>query len=386
MTGAIIAEFNPFHNGHKALIDFAREYGCDGIIAVMSGCFVQRGEPAIAAPSVRAGAALMSGIDLILENPVTGAMAGARKFAESAVSVIEATGIADKLFFGSECGDIELLKKTAAITESKEFSDILRGELMSGKAFAAAREEAVKKICPEAAEILSNPNDILGIEYIRALKNSEIEPVCFKRTGVGHDEDADGVTASAGALREMLLNGRDISDYVPDGCSISNADIAKKENAERAVLARLRSASPEEIASAPDVSEGIENRIYEAARSALTLNDVYDTAKAKRYSHARIRRIVMSFYLGITAEDSRIPPQYIAVNGFTDNGREMLKEMRRKASLPVVMKNSDISSLSEKAKRIYELECRANDMYALCFDLPAPCGARQRATPLYFKK
>lgn len=387
----IIAEYNPFHNGHALLIEKARELGAQCIVAVMSGNFVQRGEPALFRNDIRVRAALEGGADLVLRLPVACATAGAKNFALGAVKILDALGCVDSLIFGSECANTQLLCKTAELIEGEAVQNAIADEMKKGIAFANARENALRSLSPECAEVIRNANDILAVEYISALNrlNSSIKPYAIKREGVGHDSTASsGSIASASYIRELITNNEKWDDFVPEGVykvlSVASdeqkiTDFSKLENA---VLYRLRTASKQEIALCPDASEGIENRIASALREAVSLEELYSKVKTKRYSHARIRRIILSLYLGITAADAADAASYIGVCGFSDRGAELLKRAYETATLPIITKAAELKNANEAAKKAYETECKAGDIYALLTDKTGICSATVREIPI----
>ncbi len=395
MTAAgIIAEYNPFHNGHAYMLSKVKSEISDAAVVAMSTSFVQRGEPAILSTEARVKAALSNSADLVVALPVPWAMSGAQNFAAGGVAVLSSLGMVQNLVFGSESADIELLKKVSECVNGDAIVPLLRQYLSEGLSFASARQRAVEQICPEAAFVLGNPNDILAVEYMNAVKalGANLMPFCVKRQGVGHDCAAEGRSASASAVRELMCAAESTADFVPaetakiieeeKNCGRTPATLA---NIERAVLYKLRMSGADEIAQAPDVSEGIENRIAFAAQEACSLDEVYAMAKTKRYTHARIRRIVMSTFLGITAKDAEGVPPYIRVLGFSEDGRALLRQANGCCDLPVVMKYSDVKKLDDKAKRVFELECRAADIHSLCFPVPAACASVQKSTPVMLK-
>ena len=395
MTAAgIIAEYNPFHNGHAYMLSKVKEEISDAAVIAMSTSFVQRGEPAVLSTEARVRAALANSADLVIALPVPWSMSGAQSFAAGGVAVLGSLGVVRNLAFGSESADIGLLEKVSECANSEEVVPLLKQYLSEGLPFAAARQKAVERICPEAASILGNPNDILAVEYLAAIKSTgvNLEPFCVGRKGVGHDCAADGSSASASAVRELMRADEDYADFVPaetagiieeeKKCGRAPATLA---NVERAVLYKLRTSCAAEIAQAPDVSEGIENRIVFAAQEACSLDEVYAMAKTKRYTHARIRRIVMNTFLGITAKDAEGVPPYIRVLGFSESGKALLRQVNGSCGLPVVMKYSDVKKLDDKAKRIYELECRAADIHSLCFPVPAASASVQKSTPVILR-
>ncbi len=385
-TVGIIAEYNPFHNGHAYLINKARECGADRVVAVMSGNFVQRGEPAIFSHESRTEAALLNGVDLVLQLPSVYAMSSAQSFASAGVRILDSLGCVDELIFGSECGDISKITAAADALDSEAFKDNLTNELKKGISFASARENALRQIDPGIADIIKSPNNILAVEYVYAIKNqnSKMNPVTFGRIGADHDSDKTTENiASASLIRESINDGN-WEKYVPENAVeiYKNESVADIKNIENAILYKMRTVKKEELAAMPDISEGIENRIISAAYEATTLDELYSLAKTKRYSHARIRRIVFSCFLGFTAEDLRIPAPYIRVIGFNERGAEIIRETKKTATLPIITKAADIASLGDDARKIFSSECRAGDIFALCLNSVKPCGTEKSIRPV----
>lgn len=386
-VAGIIAEFNPFHNGHALLVQKAREAGYTHVIAVMSGNFVQRGEPAVFHHSVRTKAALENGVDLVLQLPGVYAMSGAQSFARAGAEILNGFGCVDSIVFGSECGDTDLLSQTADAIYGEETKPILSEELSKGISFASARENALRAINPVYADIVKSPNNILGVEYIAALKRlkSRIIPVTFERVGAAHDShEANGNIAGASLIRELIRNKSEWRNLVPESAKeiYCDADIADMKRIENAVLYKIRTVSAAEISKVPDVSEGIENRILSAAKQARSLEELYSLAKTKRYSHARIRRIIWNCFLGVTADDLDLSVPYIRISGFNKNGAELIKAAKQTAVLPVISKPADLSALGEAAQRVFSLECTAGDIYALCTENPDVCGTEKSLRPV----
>lgn len=393
-VAGIIAEYNPFHNGHAALIEKTRAAGATHIVAVMSGNFVQRGEPAIFDYSARTCAALSGGVDLVIQLPVVYAVSGAQSFARAGVSILDSLGVVDEIVFGSECADAEKIRLAAKNVYSEKLREYIAPELAKGITFASARENALKMISPESAEIIRQPNNILGVEYVAALERigSRIKPVTFGRVGAGHGESGVfGSVASASYIRELIPDGGEWETLVPQNALEYYRKAMDKGDAltdfgkfETAVLYKMRTVSAEEIAEAPDVSEGIENRIMSAAKQASTLEELYSLAKTKRYTHARIRRIVLNTVLGITANDLAKSVPYIRILGFNSRGTEILKAAKEAAKLPVMAKTADIAEMEKTAKRVFEIECRAGDIYSLCKKNTACAGGEKAYIPLKF--
>lgn len=261
----------------------------------------------------------------------------------------------------------------------------MRANLLSGVSFASARQRAVEELDPRVASVLSSPNDTLAVEYIRAIDTlkSELAPFAVRREGAGHDSgEAVNSFASASLIRTRVRAGEDFDDLMPENAAeILKAEIeagrapADINVLEKAVLACLRISTPEKIAAVPDISEGLENRIYSASRSASSLEELYSLTKTKRYSHARIRRAVAALLLGIEASDCEGIPPYIRVLGFNAIGREKLRAMRSTAKLPIVMRAADIKKLNDRAKHISAIEERAADLFSLALPSIMPCGA-----------
>ena len=385
MNYGIVAEFNPLHNGHKFLMDSVRENTDDSVTVVMSESFVQRGECACMSPYARTEAALKCGADLVLSLPVAYATASAQRFATGGISVLGSLGCIDTLAFGSESGNADILKKVACAITSEEFLPTLENRLSEGISYPTARQRALRDLYgDDFADTLISPNDILGVEYIKAIiaggYNMDVKPIV--RKGVSHDSsEVYGDFCSASALRGMFKTAEDFSKYLPD----ASLDILKKEinsnrapcdfsRLETAVLYKLRTMTTADFRNVPDVSEGLEFRFYDAIRTSVSLSEILEKVKTKRYTHSRLRRIVLCSFLGIKKSDADAPLPYIRVLGFNEKGASILKEAKEKACLPVVTKPSDIKGLDENAKRHFELECTARDLFSLTLPEKDICG------------
>lgn len=385
MAYGIVAEFNPFHNGHRYIVDQLKKQGQNSVVAVMSGSFVQRGECACASPCERAEMALKNGVDLVLSLPVPYATASAERFAQAGVDILLATGVVDALGFGSECGDSTLITECAGALLNPDIDNYISGYMGEGVSFPEARQKALADLCGERiSSVVASPNDILGVEYTKAILRSgadvKIEPV--RRIGVNHDSaEVSGNICSASALREMLKQSEQVESFLPpetysilSGLIENGKAPADFKRVEAAVLYKLRTMSADAFLELPDVSEGLEHRIYSAVRTSASLNELLEKIKTKRYTHSRLRRIILCAFLGINRCDVSLPVPYIRVLGFNKNGAELLKKMKEKASLPVVTRSADIKALGEDARRIFELECRARDLFALTLPLADVCG------------
>ena len=382
----LVAEYNPYHNGHQYMVAKCREEGATHVVAIMSGNFVQRGSVAIMDKRARAKAALLDGVDLVIELPVPWAVSTAELFAKGGLSILQGLGCVDALAFGCETADKEMLQKAADAVCDIKVHEQIKEELTGGITYAVARENAVRKLYgDEIADIISKPNNILAVEYLKAMRslgsNFDIMPIL--RRGAEHDSlKENGEFSSASALRIMLERGDERAfEYMPEP-SVSEFKRLQKvgrapvaiDDSERAILSRLRMLTVDEIKEAPDISEGLENRIYNAIQSATSLEELYSIVKTKRYTHSRIRRIITSLYLGIAPGDALHKVPYIRVLGFNDRGREILKEAKNNASMPIIMKSSQSYELPEYGKHIFDLECKATNLYNLATPRILPCG------------
>lgn len=385
--GGIIAEYNPFHNGHRYQLEKSKELGeWTHAVAVMSSNYVQRGETALISKWARAEMAVKNGIDLVIELPTLWSTAHAQRFALGGVSLLESLGCVDMLSFGSECGDIDELIECKNAINSEAVGERLKENLEYGLSFASARAEALRTVYGNRFfDILEEPNNTLGIEYLQALDklSSSIVPMTVKRVGAAHDSILRNENfACASDIRSMLLDeSREWEMFVPQ----SVVDIYNREKEsnqapcpisklEFSILCCMRQLSAEDIGLSPDVSEGIEYRIHDAALKASSLEELYQLAKTKRYSHARIRRIVLHAFMGFTAEDYKENPPYIHVLAMNDKGKEILKEAKEKAKKPIVTKASDFDELDDYGRHVFALEDMCTDVYSLASPVILPCG------------
>lgn len=366
----IIAEYNPFHPGHAFHIrETRRMLGDCAVAAVMSGNFVQRGDCAVFDKWARTRAALEGGVDLVLELPTVWAVSSAERFAQGAVGILASTGVVTHLSFGSELGHVHPLQRVAQCLDCSLYQAGLRRFLDEGMPFAACRQGVIRGLLgARAAELLSCPNNNLGIEYLRALNalGSEIRPVTVPRTGAAHDGGNHPEYPSASFLREKILSGEAPAD--------NPASLAWGE---RGALARLRAMEPEDFAVLPDSGEGLDRRLYAAVRQGRTLEEICGLAKTKRYAHARIRRMALWGVLGLRAAHRPASPPYLRVLGANGRGREVLREMKERASLPVITKPAH-----GKGQPLLELEARCTDFYQLCRREPGPCGEEWTRSPV----
>ncbi len=383
----IVSEFNPFHLGHQALFDAVRASGGEAIVCAMSGNFVQRGSAAMADKFARAEMAIRCGADLVLELPTIWAMATAETFALGGVSML-AQALCDTVAFGSECGDANALQRAAEGLLSPALDELLKKELSEGVTYAAARQAALCALIGPEADLLDSPNNTLAVEYLKAIRKLKVDitPFTIPRAGASHDgETVDGI-ASASYIRKQLLYG-DLSafDYMPKAAvevlSSAMADgkaLIDIMNTERAILAKLRAMEEQDFAPYDGGGEGLYHRLYDAVQSAATLEELYAAAKTKRYPLARLRRMVLSAYLGVEAPQG-LPP-YLRVLAATDRGRALLRQMRDNGA-PVLTKGADVAALGEAAAELFRRECRWTDQYDLFRPYPGVTGSDWRYTP-----
>lgn len=388
-TAGIVAEYNPMHNGHIYHIEKTREStGSTHIVTVLSSNFLQRGEAAMFSKWARAGMAIRNGSDLVIELPTFWSMSYAQRYSAGAVALLNGMGCIDYISFGSECGSTKKLEKCCRLLNDSNVCETVRNFLGEGLTFADARTKALQHhYGNEISEILKSPNNNLALEYINALinSNSEIEPVTVKRTGPGHESFIpDKGLASASYIRNIISENSDFSEYTSNDIKTVITDEINSgkapcltESLETAILSSLRMMSPADFAQMPDISEGIEYRIYEAAQRAASLEELYSLIKTKRYTLARIRRIVLSSFLKLYENEYSGTPPYIKVLAMNGKGKEILAQIKRTGSLPVITKRSDTYALSDYAKKIYNLEQRVSDVYALSSPFRQKCGRDQ---------
>ena len=360
MNVGIVCEYNPFHLGHRKQIDSIREkFGANtGIICAMSGNYVQRGHPAVFDKTIRAEAAIRCGADLVVELPVTTSLSSAEGFAAGGVAVL--SRLCDGLCFGAETADLRQLLGTAEALLSEDFPKLLRRELDTGRSFPAARQAALEKMGLPGA-ILESPNNILAVEYCKAIlrQSSPMQPLPIFREGSYHAKEADFENPSATSLRIRLQNGLEISEYLPEpaGRVFAGAPIHTLEAGQRAVLSRLRTMEDAEFEVLPFGSEGLWRKLMRESRSQATLEDIASVVKSKRYTRSRIDRMILCAYLGITAEMMNTDIPYVRVLGFSNRGREILNGAKKSgffvnAGQPVI-------------HPLWELEQKWDDLYGL---------------------
>ena len=358
ITG-IICEYNPLHLGHRKQLDTVGAAFPEGaIVCIMSGNFVQRGKPAVFDKTARANAAMRCGADLVLELPVTAALSSAEGFAAEGVRLLGS--FCHSLCFGAETADTQLLMDTAQALLSADFTDTLHLALDKGLSFPAARQEALAALGLQD-DILTQPNNILAVEYCKAIlaQNSPMAPMPILREGSYHDLQADKENPSATAVRELLQQGGNWQSYVPAEVRdiFSGAAVHTLSAGERAMLAKLRTMTDAEFEALPYGSEGLWRKLMHAARQEATLEDILTATKSKRYTRSRLDRMAMCAFLGLTADELRSPAPYARVLALNDKGREVLKLARTKGFYP---------NIGEKLEHPYQaLEDRCDSLYGL---------------------
>ena len=366
MNVGIVCEYNPFHLGHRKQIDSIREkFGANtGIICAMSGNYVQRGHPAVFDKTIRAEAAIRCGADLVVELPVTTSLSSAEGFAAGGVAVL--SRLCDGLCFGAETADLRQLLGTAEALLSEDFPKLLRRELDTGRSFPAARQAALEKMGLPGA-ILESPNNILAVEYCKAIlrQSSPMQPLPIFREGSYHAKEADFENPSATSLRIRLQNGLEISEYLPEpaGRVFAGAPIHTLEAGQRAVLSRLRTMEDAEFEVLPFGSEGLWRKLMRESRTQATLEAIAAAVKSKRYTRSRIDRMLLCAFLGITAPMLEAEIPYVRVLAFNDRGREILSGTKKDGFF--------LNTGQPAPHPLWEMEQRWEDLYGL-FQAGAP--------------
>jgi len=381
----IIAEYNPFHNGHAHHIAKTRiQTGCDYLVVCMAGSYTQRGEAACLDKWTRARAALACGADAVFELPALWAVNTADNFARGGVAVLGGLGC-DFLSFGSEDADLPLLERLANLRENEpeEISAAIQLKLSEGKSHARARGEALAEHLGLDADKLNAPNLTLGVEYIRAIRELKpgMEAVAVPRIG-GYHDSALGTFASASAIRKAVRRRENPAESVPEIMHEHLSRITQMHAPDDMLLHTLRSMTDAEIARLPGVAEGLEKRVTRCAREASTQEELIGMLKCKRYTRARIARLCAHAMLGITRDmQKKHPlPEYARIIGMCKDARPLLAELKARSTLPIV---SDAAKLQNS--EIFRLECRATDLRALQCNDPNERKAGQEFTQKFIR-
>ena len=384
----LVTEYNPFHNGHRYHIQKTRENGATHIVAVMSGNFVQRGDVAVIDKFERAKAAVRSGVDLVIELPVAYSLSSSEGFARGAMYILNSMGCIDELSFGSECGDINKLLTAVQASISCSQSQELKALLDSGSSYPSAMHLlAEKKYGKQVGDIFDSPNNLLAIEYIKAISylNSKITPFTIARKHAGHDQpEVICNFASASFIRQNVKEQNAYSDLMPETMyetllqSVNSGKTASLANLEKAIMYRMRTMTPAQLRDVPDVGQGLEYRIFEA-RTASTVQQMMEQIKTKRYTMSRIRRIFLNSLLGITKDDLTTPPVYARILAINERGTDILSVAKGKSRIPLSTSLARLSEINAVTKRTAELESLSTDIYNLALDNPGPVGTDYRA-------
>lgn len=391
----IIAEYNPFHNGHlHHLIESKKITNSDYCIAIISGNFTQRGEVSIVDKWEKTEMAIANGVDLVIELPTFYAISSAENFAAGAIKILNSLGIVNFLSFGSECNDISVLEDIAnvLVSEPAQYKTLLTHELSRGESFPKARENAIMMYLNDIrrfANVLSSPNNILGIEYLKALKKqkSTIQPITIKRNSTNYNDSVlphNSRFASATAIRNLCQSTSDITlleKFVPEttfnileNC-IKKGNFVKNLSAfDKEIIYTLRKMSTAEIANLPDVSEGLEFSLKNAANQCNSVVELLSIVKTKRYTQTRLQRILLYAVLGITKKDMEMSistTPYIRILGFNDKGQELISQIskkNRKLEIVSSVKKFMDKCANKNLKYMMEKDIWATDVYTLGFE------------------
>ena len=388
----LVTEYNPFHNGHlHHLRESLRVTGAEASVAVMSGHFLQRGEPAMVDKWVRTEMALAAGVDLVFELPFAFACNSAPHFAMGAVQTLDALGVVDSLCFGSEAGDLAQLNKVATVLveRQEEIESLTAARLRDGVNYPVARSEVLVGLLPEVpAEILNSPNNILGIEYLKALysTNSRIQPSTIKRLGAGyHDTDVTAQIASATGIRRMIAAGEEVESLLPQPCRkvLDEALRAGRSLDTGRLFVALQSQMLQESETLNEiylVDDGIDRRLDLAALKAGSFDELVSGIKSRQWTLTRIQRILMYVLLQVKAVEMKAfmqtGPLYLRLLGSSERGRKILARARRRKKLPIIADPAratntlrkfyrNRSAYQQLAEEMLRLDLRATRIYGL---------------------
>lgn len=381
ITG-IITEYNPFHLGHELHLKNSKKItNCDGVICVMSGNFVQRGLPALTDKWTRTKMALEAGVDLVVELPAIYATSSAEFFSFGAVSLLNSLNVVDNLCFGSESGDIDLIKKLSEIivNEPPKFKEYLRDFLSKGLPFPKARSQSLIKYLNESEnkislnnleKVLNSSNNILAIEYCKSLYklNSKIKPFTIKRHGADYNNEelSKNEIASASAIRKSIYssNIEESLEFMPKYASeiLKSASFSDLNKMFELIKYKIIS-NPSILRNIPEASEGIDNKIIQNIGKANSLDELINLCKSKRYSYTRLNRILCHVLLCVDEEIlslRKTPPTYLRILGFNKKGREIIKEIKNNSNINIVNKLS-----KTKPDSMLNFDIKATNIYSL---------------------
>ncbi|MBO5317410.1 MAG: nucleotidyltransferase family protein [Oscillospiraceae bacterium] len=374
ITG-IICEYNPFHLGHRKQLALAKTES-DAIVCLMSGNYVQRGAPAVFDKISRAETAVRCGADLVLELPTTVSLRSAEGFAAGGVEIL--SPFCTHLSFGAENAQVGSLMGTAEALLREDFPQALHLQLDKGLSFPAARQAALESMGVDAS-LLQQPNNILAVEYCKAIlsQKAKLTPLPILRQGSYHDTTPDKENPSATSVRKLIEQAKPWQNYVPAEATVCfhGNRVHALKNAETAILGRLRSMTEEEFSQLPYGSEGLWRKLMHAVRQKATLEEILTAVKSKRYTRSRLDRMVLCAFLGIRRDMLHSPAPYVRVLGFNDTGRKVLKLAREHGSFP---------NIGEDTKNPYQLwEHRWGDLYGLFAPTPEKAGTEKEYRVYY---
>lgn len=390
-TAGIIAEYNPFHLGHAYHLRRTREMGATHIVALLGGDFTQRGDIALLSKRLRAEAAVRCGADLVLELPSLWSMSTAGNFALGGVSALKSLGVVDALSFGSECGEVEPLQTAAAAAADPGLKPALDRFLAQGMTFAAARQAAVAEGCGEkTAGLLASPNNTLGIEYISAAGrlSADFRFLTVRRQGAAHDALEAHSLPSAAAVRAKIEAGLDPSSALPPQSAallmeaVRTGETASLSRLESSILCKLKLMDKADFSRLPDRSEGIENRLHAAVREAATLDGLCAAVKTKRYPMARVRRLILSAFLGFDDRFWLREVPYLRVLALNRRGQEILRAAKGKAEKPILFSVADGMRLGGEAAAVLSYEIKTADLFNMA-TAAKRCEKNAYTTPIF---
>lgn len=385
----MIVEYNPFHNGHLWHVNEARRLaGADCAIGIMSGNFLQRGEPAIADKWSRAAMAVKAGVDLVIELPAVFAVRSAQYFAAGGIRLLSRLGVVSHVCFGTEVPDLSRLANAASALADETVIAALHNEMKTGQTYAASLTTALATTGIDAS-LLQNPNNLLAIEYLRAIAAHapQLKPLAIQRIGANyHDNVVTSAIASATAIRAALsADDGAVWQALPAVCAEQLAQLIALGKApvilpafDTIVLSKLRAMNHDELAALPEIGEGLHNKISHAALQATTCQELLFYTKSKRYTLTRLQRILMYALLGITKAKlqhfDQSGPLYARVLAFNTNGRTLLKAINCHATIPVITKTAQFLTSKQRqqaelspAQAMLAYDIAATDMYSLGF-------------------
>jgi predicted nucleotidyltransferase len=406
-----IVEYNPFHNGHAWHLAKAKELsGCEFSVGVMSGNFMQRGEPALFDKWKRAEMAIQGGVDLVIELPFVFAVRSAQYFAENGIRLLSSLGIISHVCFGTEMSDPKALEIIAKACDNPEVIALLKQNLKKGLTYAAALSQATESIYGINGKVLSSPNTILAVEYLRGIAKyaPDLIPLPIKRRENDyHDKEINGSIASATAIRQVIYQKSSLAPNALQAIPATTANVIKEiietkrgpslaGSLSTAILSRLRTASLSWLKELPEVGEGLEYKIHECSLKAGDLPEFFTMLKSKRYPQTRLQRIITHALLGTTKSEilhfDQTGPLYIRVLAFNEQGRQMLKNIGGQNNLPLITKTTHFLNSRERSiscndplKNMLAVDTAASDIYVLT--LPnsqwKKGGLDFRQTPIY---